>query len=170
MPAATASTRSYVAVAEEVVAGERPEHDVVPGANGCGARDVAEERDLPDERRSLLDLDAVGQVDLERPPLEDVERVAGVAAGEERRAGGQLDPLQPARQVLDRLQRQDREERHGPQRRDLLERNVGAVVDCREPASRRNREEREDRSHDEKRAAGSDQADERRRRQRAHRQ
>ena len=50
----TAGARVAADRGEELVAAERPEHDVAARADGGRARDVAEQRDLPDEPGRLL--------------------------------------------------------------------------------------------------------------------
>src|SRR6266581_3955609 len=71
---------------EEVVASERPERGVGACTHCRRARDVAKQRDLPDERRRLLELRLTGKVDLERARMKGVEVVARIAPLEQRRA------------------------------------------------------------------------------------
>src|SRR5207244_437007 len=87
--------------AEEVVPFHCEEARVLDDANGGCARNVAEQRDLARERRRLLELVTLGQLDCNRPGLENVETVAVVALSEEVGAGRELDLCQARDEVLE---------------------------------------------------------------------
>ena len=88
----------------------------------------------PRRTRERLAFRPARQVDLDRPLGEDVQAVALVAGGEQRRARGPLDPLERGRERLLPLDRQHVEERHGRDRGELLLRHVApASIDTSAP-------------------------------------
>ena len=152
------SSRSSAHRAEPVRAldGRRPWH-------------VAEQGDLADVGGRLLDLRLAGKVDLERPLVEHVEAVAGVALLEEGLPGRELDLGESLAEIFERLGRQGGEKRHGTQRRQPLLRDASPMVDPLETPPAHERQHGEQRAHRDEGSAHADRRDQRGGDQRAER-